>query len=145
MHSIRFTALAAAVLAFGVAQTALAQGRRGGGGARYDRATVQTVSGTIAAIDTLPSPRGVGGGLHVELRTADRTLSVHLGPRAFLEGRGLTLAVGDALQATGSLVTWQGQPALLAASVTKGTVAVQMRDSTGVPLWALGRRGGGSR
>lgn len=139
MRRIRTAALAAAVLALGVAQTALAQGRRGG--ARYDLATVQTVSGTITAVDTLPSPRGVGGGLHVELQTAEKTLSVHLGPRTYLEAKSLTLAVGDRITVTGSLVSYQGAPALLAASVTRGTLTVQMRDSTGVPLWAGVRRG----
>jgi hypothetical protein len=139
MRRIPFTALAAAVLAFGLAQTAVAQGRRGG--ARYDLATVETVSGTIAALDSVPSPRGMGGGLHVEIRTVDRTLSVHLGPRAFLEGKSLTLAEGDQIQVTGSLVTYEGAPALLAASVTKGSLVVRMRDSTGVPLWAGMRRG----
>ena len=138
MNRFRFTALAAAALAFGIAQTALAQGGRGG--ALYDRSTVQTVSGTVGEIDSIPSPRGIGGGLHVQLKTPDKTLSVHLGPRAFLEGKSLTLAVGDEIQVTGSLVTYEGAPALLAASVTKGALIVQMRDSTGVPLWAGGMR-----
>lgn len=44
------------------------------------------------AVDGLPSPRAIGGGLHFERRPADRTPSVHLAPRAFLEAKGRVTA-----------------------------------------------------
>ena len=131
-------AAATAFLLLAAAQPATAQ--RGRGFARYDVHTVQTLSGQITAVDSIPSPRGLGGGLHVQLKAADKSYDVHLGPRTFLEGKSLTLAVGDAMSVTGSVVTFNDAPAMLAASITKGTVTVALRDSTGIPLWAA-RRG----
>ena len=130
--------LAACALVLVTAREASAQGR---GGARYDRAAVQTVTGIISVVDTLPSPRGFGGGLHVQLKAADKTYDVHLGPQSFLATKSLTLAVGDHVQVTGSLVQAGGSPALLASTVTRGTLTVALRDSLGMPLWAVARRG----
>lgn len=131
-----FLAGCATVLA--TARDANAQGR---GGARYDRATVQTIRGTISAVDTVPSPRVFGGGLHVRLNAADKTYDVHLGPQSFLAAKSLTVAVGDRVDVTGSLVQYGGAEALLAASVTKGTLSIALRDSLGLPLWAGRGRG----
>lgn len=132
-------AAAAAALVFAGAQSAAAQGRRGP--ARYDVNTVRTVAGRIMAVDSLPSPRGLGGGLHVQLKAGDTTYEVHLGPQSYLQGKSMRLAVGDEVKVTGSLITYQQREVLLAASVTKASLTVMLRDSTGVPLWA-GRRGG---
>ena len=139
MRRPHILAAAAAMLVFATAQTAAAQGRRGP--ARYDVNTVQTVSGRIAAIDSQPSPRGLGGGLHLQLTAGDRTYEVHLGPQSYLESKSLTLAVGDEVKVTGSLITYNDAPALLAASISRGAVTVVLRDSTGIPLWARARRG----
>jgi hypothetical protein len=115
--------------------------QRGRGGGRYDPSTVETITGTIARVDTMPSPRGLGGGLHVQLKAGAVTYDVHLGPREWLAGKALTLAVGDEVKVNGSVITYEGGKAVLAATITRGTVSVQMRDSTGVPLWARARGG----
>lgn len=138
MHHSRLISVVAAAVTIALAHDAAAQVR---GGALYDRATVQTVRGTVSVVDTLPSPRGLGGGLHVQLKAADKSYDVHLGPQSFLAGKSLNLAVGDNVQVTGSVVKYNNASALLAASITKGTVTVALRDSLGVPLWAGMRRG----
>ncbi len=132
-------AAAAAMFVLATAQTAAAQGRRGP--ARYDVTTVQTVSGRIVAIDAQPSPRGLGGGLHVQLKSADKTYEVHLGPQSYLHSKSLSLAVGDEVKVTGSMITYGEQQVLLAAAITSADRTVMLRDSTGVPLWAGTRRG----
>jgi len=112
----------------------------GARGARlYDPKTVTTVSGEVAAVQEVAGRRG--GGIHLELKTADGTSHVHVGPAWFLQGEGLALAAGDRVEITGSQVTVNGQPALIAQVVKKGDKAVALRDLNGVPVWAgRGRR-----
>jgi hypothetical protein len=111
-----------------------ARGPRGRGPRLYDPKTVTTVSGKVAAVQTVSGRRG--GGIHLDLETAEGTLRVHLGPSWFLEKEGLRLAAGDQVEITGSKVTVRGQPAVIAQVVKKGDTAVALRDVQGIPVWA---------
>jgi len=113
------------------------RGRHGPG--FYDPKTVTTVSGQVAAVETGPR----GRGLHLQLQTAAGALPVHLGPAWFLSEQGLAFAAGDAVEVTGSQVTFDGKPALIAQTVKKGDKALALRDLQGVPVWAGQGRGRG--
>lgn len=146
--TIRFALLT--IVAF-TTLSALAQGpgSRGGGrgspGARlYDPTTVTTVSGQVTSID----PTGPAGlGLHLALETAHGKLLVHLGPSWFLQAQSLQIAVGDTLEITGSRVTFEQAPAVIAQTVKKADQVLVLRDVQGTPMWAGrgGGRGGGRR
>ena len=140
MLRLAFVAAAAAALALpAAAAPGSTPGRRGPEGRVYDPATETTVSGRVEAVRTVEHRRGAG--LHVELSTGGGPLVVHLGPKAFVEGAGVSLAPGDSVEVTGSRVG-EGEGAFLVArSVTEGGVAVALRDELGRPLWAGGRRG----
>jgi hypothetical protein len=103
----------------------------------FDPATVTTVSGDVVAVHEFEGRRDEG--LHVELKTADAVLDVHLGPAAYLRRQHLEVAVGDTLEVTGSKVELRGKPALIAQSVKKGETTATLRDAQGIPGWA--RRG----
>lgn len=131
----------AALLALPVAATAAA-GPQGGGPRRarmFDPATVTSVSGQVEEVQRLSGRRGEG--IHVVLRTSDGALDVHLGPAAFLEKQGLSLAQGDSIEVTGSKVQMGSAPAIIAQTVKKGDAVVTLRDAQGRPAWAGGRRG----
>ncbi|HZE22108.1 MAG TPA: hypothetical protein VE082_08650, partial [Desulfobaccales bacterium] len=55
--------------------------------------------------------------------------------------------VGDKLEATGSKVTLNNQPVLIAREVKANGQTLTLRDAQGIPAWrGLGRgRGGGPR
>jgi|UniRef100_A0A7C3SJF7 hypothetical protein len=133
------------------AGAAMAQPRRGWGGwgpgERYGRmynpATVETLSGEVTKVERFTPGRGMGYGVHLTLKTATETISVHLGPSWYVEQQGLTFAAGDKLEVTGSRITYQGKPAIIAAEVKKGDKVLKLRDAQGVPVWAgagAGRR-----
>lgn len=113
---------------------------RGGGpaGRNYDPATVTTVSGTVEAVER--GPRGGGQGVHVQLKTADGMVDVHLGPVWFLDEQKLTVAKGDALVITGSKRESGARSFVIAKEVQKGETSVTLRDDRGVPRWAGARR-----
>jgi hypothetical protein len=67
---------------------------------------------------------------------------VHLGPQWYLENQDVKIEPGDRVEITGSRVTVQGKPTIIAAEVRKGDEVLQLRDAAGVPVWAGWRKRG---
>jgi hypothetical protein len=149
--SSRVSGLAIAVTLVGVlcSSSACAQsGSPGGGwgsGGQYNRLynpqTVETITGVIEKVDRTTPLRGMGQGIHLLVKTDQGTTSVHLGPAWFIENQDIQLKPKDQVQVTGSRVTFQGQPAIIASEVREGDEVLRLRDASGVPVWAGWRRG----
>ena len=101
----------------------------------YNPATVETVNGSITDIISVNTR-----GLHIKVKTASGIISVHLGPDWFIKEK-ITLAVGDSVTATGSKVQMNGEAVIIAKTVCKGTITLQLRNDNGVPLWAGSGKG----
>jgi len=53
----------------------------------------------------------------------------------------MAFAPGDKVEVTGSRITYEGQPTIIAGEVKKGEQVLKLRDAAGVPAWAgQGRR-----
>jgi hypothetical protein len=109
-------------------------------GRMYDPKTVETISGEVVSVDRFTPMKGMGQGVHMTVKTATETVSVHLGPSWYVENQDVKLAPKDTVEVTGSRVTFQGKPALIAAEVHKGDEALKLRDDSGYPVWAGWRR-----
>jgi hypothetical protein len=145
-----FTSLAALALV-GLLGASQAYGQvgvgRGGGalgpgnsyGRIYDVNTVETVKGEVIGVDRV-SRTGVNYGVHLQVKTARETISVHLGPSWYLDSQALKIVAKDNIEVTGSRVTVDGKPAIIAGEVKKGDQILKLRDANGFPLWARGRR-----
>ena len=111
----------------------------GGGGAGYDRMydpkTVETVSGEVVAVDKIID-QGMGYRVSLTLKTGKETSLVYLGPGWFLEKQDLTFAPKDQVEVTGSQITFQGKPSIIAGQVKKGDKSLKLRDPAGIPAWA---------
>jgi hypothetical protein len=119
------------------------RGGPGGGpqGRRYDPKTVETVSGEVLGLETLPGRHGMGG-VHANLKTdKGETIPVHLGPAWYLDKQSVSLKQGDKVTVRGSRVTFDGKPAIIAAEVTRQGQTLRLRDDNGIPVWAGWRRG----
>ena len=101
----------------------------------FDRKAVQTIQGTIVAVDRT-NARDMWQGIHVRVRTASETVDVHLGPAWFVDTGEIALAAGSRVQITGSRVKYQGKPLLIAMSLTRGEMTLRLRDADGFPYWA---------
>ncbi len=141
----KFVVLLAAIALLGLTASVWAQGPGGPGMGHgpglgpglYNPQTVTTMKGTV---ETLTSPglrRRTTAGLM--LKTDQGSLPVHLGPFWYLQQQGITLQVGDPLEVTGSQVTMQGKPALIAREVKVDGNTLKLRDEQGLPLWRGGR------
>jgi len=80
-------------------------------------------------------------GVHVLLKTADGEIAVHLGPDFWVDQQSVKVARGDEITVKGSRITFEGKPALIAQTVTKGGSTHTLRDAAGAPAWAGGGAG----
>jgi hypothetical protein len=106
----------------------------------YNTATVEAVSGEVLSIDRMTPMKGMGGGIHLQLKTDKETISVHLGPAWYIERLDARIEKGDTIEVKGSRVTIGGKPAIIAAEVKRGNEMLKLRDDNGVPVWAGWRR-----
>jgi len=102
---------------------------------RYDTATVQTISGQVTAVETLPGKRGFNR-LRLQVSSPEGVIPVLLGPANFIQQQNFAVAVGDKVTVTGSRVA-RGKRfgMILASEVQKDSQVLKLRDPAGVPLW----------
>lgn len=141
-----------AVASLALAAPALSQqgggmGMGGGMGPRlYNPQTVTTVTGTVEKLQELSM--GPGGGMGMKfcellLKTDKGTLLIHMGPIWYLDQQKFAVKAGDKLEVTGSQVTLNNQPALIAKEVKLNDKSLKLRDDQGIPAWRGKGRGMG--
>jgi len=153
---MRIGALMSTLTALGIAAVVLAPGAsaqgmkwRGSGGwgpgapygRMYDAKTIETISGEVVKVDRITPMHGMSAGVHLVVKTDKGDVSVHLGPQWYLENQDVKIEPKDKVEITGSRVTMQGKPAIIAAEVKKGDQVLKLRDEAGMPAWAGWRRG----
>lgn len=97
------------------------------------------MNGTVEEVKTITARHG-WNGIHLTLKTADKTLDVHLGPATFLKEKGFSVAKGDQVEVTGATATFGDPEALIAREVKKGDKTLALRDARGIPKWSRGWR-----
>jgi hypothetical protein len=126
--------LVAAAPALSLAQGGPPPGKGPGAMRLFDPATVVTVTGTVLGETRVD--RGMGhSGVHLAVRTADAEIPVHLGPDFWVDKQTVKFAKGDEITVTGSKVTFEGKPAIIAVTVAKGGATLVLRDAKGTPVW----------
>lgn len=107
----------------------------------FNPRTVETITGEVVSVDKMVPMRGMSYGVHVVVKTSKETISVHLGPDWYMENQSVKLAPKDVVEITGSRITFDGKPAIIATEVKKGDAVLKLRDANGVPAWSgSGRR-----
>ncbi len=106
----------------------------------YNSAAVETLKGEVVRIEKFTPGKGMSAGVHLELKTEKETISVHLGPGWYINNQETQIALNDNIDVKGSRITFDGQPAIVAAEVTKGNDVLKLRDEHGFPVWAGWRR-----
>ncbi|MGM0545415.1 MAG: DNA-binding protein [Bacteroidota bacterium] len=129
--------------------TAWAQQRSGKGMKKqmyereYDMDAVETIEGEVIEITYNPGQRNAARmGVHMMVATDADTMSVHLGPVWFMEQQEEKIEKGDQVAITGSRITYDGSPALIAAEVKREQMTLRLRDRNGYPVWRGWRKSG---
>ena len=121
---------------------------RGGGGwgmdapynRMYDPKTIETISAEVVSVDIITPMKGMCYGVHLMVKTAKETVSVHLGPGWYIENQDTKIEPKDKVEITGSRITLEGKPAIIAAEVKKGDEILKLRNKKGFPFWSGWRR-----
>jgi len=106
----------------------------------YDPKTVGTVKGEVVSLEKFTPGKGMSSGVHLLLKAGKETISVHLGPSWYLENQDAQVEPKDRIEITGSRLTLDGKPVLIAAEVKRGDGILKLRDENGVPMWAGWRK-----
>ena len=122
-------------------------GMGGGMGPRlYNPQTVTTITGTVEKLEELSMGRGGGQDMKFRellLKTDKGNLMIHLGPSWYLDQQKFAVKVGDTVEVTGSQVTLNNQPAIIAREVKANGQTMKLRDDQGIPAWRGMGQGGG--
>lgn len=106
----------------------------------YDPKTAETITGGVVSVDRMTPKKGMSYGVHVMLKTDKETISVHLGPGWYIENQDIKIEPTDNIEVKGSRITFEGEPAIIAAEVKKGDEVLKLRDENGLPFWSGWRR-----
>jgi hypothetical protein len=109
-------------------------------GKMYDPKTVETISGEVISVDKITPAKGMSYGVHLTVKTDKETISVHMGPGWFIENQDIKIEPKDDVEVTGSRITFEGKPAMIAAEVKKSDELLKLRDENGFPVWSGWRR-----
>ncbi len=109
-------------------------------GRLYNPQSVESVIGEVISVDAIIPGKGMSAGVHLIVKTDQESISVHLGPAWYVQRQDLKIIPGDKVEITGSRITFQGKPTIIAAEVRKDEDKLKLRDENGVPLWSGWRR-----
>lgn len=104
-------------------------------GRMYDANNLATVRGEVVSVNQFTPREGMSGGMHLQLQTNRETVDVHLGPAWYLQNQDVQIQPNDTIEVTGSRMNFNGQSAMMAASVQKGDMTLMLRNENGVPMW----------
>lgn len=121
--------------------------RRGGGwgnGSRYGRMynsqTVETITGKVLTVDTFTPTSGMSHGVHLQVKTQNGTIPIHLGPAWYVDNQDIIIEPKDTVEIEGSKINFAGEAVIIAAQIKKGDMTLLLRDEDGFPLWNGWRR-----
>ena len=106
-------------------------------GRKYNPAAVETVRGAITAVETFRLSETCTGFIHISLKSGAENIRVVLAPGRYLQGK-ISVAKGDTVEVTGSrYANDTGEKLIIARSIMKGDLTVELRDEKGTPRWPM--------
>ena len=116
-------------------QTASGEIKGAGPGGFYNPQSVVTVAGTVVSMTPSPAKPGLPSLVYLTLQTGEGKISCFLGPSLYVDKLPVQIKVLDQIPVTGSKITWEGSPVILAAEIKKGDNVLTLRNPNGIPLW----------
>ncbi|MFZ5447381.1 MAG: hypothetical protein ACOZFS_01935 [Thermodesulfobacteriota bacterium] len=108
----------------------------GGPSGLYNPDTVVTVSGIVIAKTPPATQKGLPRLIYLTLKTETDKVTIFLGPDLYVDKLPVQVNNLDKIQVTGSKITWEGQPVILAAEIKKGDQVLKLREPDGTPFWS---------
>lgn len=104
----------------------------------YNPDAVETIHGTVESVGTFRLEGTDIEGLRLRIQTeGGETVTVHAGPRLYLEHQDMHFHYGDEVTVTGSEAMWDGHGVILAAQIKMGDKTIDLRTREGKPRWNI--------
>ncbi len=104
----------------------------------YNPDAVETIHGTVESVGTFRLEGTDIEGLRLQIRTeGGETVTVHAGPRLYLEHQDMHFHYGDEVTVTGSEARWDGHDVVLAAQIKMGDKTIDLLTREGKPQWNI--------
>jgi hypothetical protein len=104
----------------------------------YVQKKLEVIQGEVISRELVTSMRGRNNGVHLIISTKEGAVRVIFGPDKFLSTQPVSIELGDDVEVTGALITYQGEAALLAFQVSVEYETLYLRNENGIPLWRRG-------
>jgi hypothetical protein len=101
----------------------------------YDAKTVETIEGKVLSIEKTTPAKRRGYWVDLMLQIGNEIIAVQLGPAWYIDKQTPRIEANDTITVTGSRVTIDGRPAIIAADITRGNEVLKLRYGNGVPVW----------
>lgn len=101
----------------------------------YNPQTLESITGEVVSVERITPLRVLSYGVQLLIQTETEMLPIHLGMGWFIENQDLNIAPRDTIEITGSRITFDDQPAIIAAEVRKDNAVLTLRDTSGFPVW----------
>ena len=106
----------------------------------FDARRIHTVEGNLYRFEQLVPQDGMSDGLSLVLKNATEIISVHLGPKWYMERQEFPLYKGEYIEVAGSRTTFDGEEVIIATEVRTKDKVLKLREQNGVPLWSAWRK-----
>ncbi len=94
------------------------------------------LAGEVVAVDTFVPQSKMTEGVSLKVKTGQEMMTVHLGPKWFIDNQDLRFSPAEQVEVRGSKVIFNGSPVIVAAEVIKGDKSLYLRDDQGRPVWS---------
>jgi hypothetical protein len=101
----------------------------------YDVKTVETVGGRVLSIEKTAPANRRGYWINALLLTGKEAVAVQLGPAWYIDNQRPRIQPNDTIKVTGSRVTVDGRPMIVAADITRGSEVLKLREANGIAVW----------
>jgi sporulation protein YlmC with PRC-barrel domain len=98
-------------------------------GELFNPGKIETVSGKIVKVRYYDELR------LIIYTNAKKPVLVALGPTDYFEGQNKLLKVGDMVSVTGSMISVDDTPLMIATKIKESNKEMQVRDNEGYPIW----------
>jgi DNA/RNA endonuclease YhcR with UshA esterase domain len=102
---------------------------------RYDTAHQQVFTGIVQEVKEYHCPVTGTVGTHIAVKGVMETVEVHLAPVTFMKQYDIVIKAGDKVSVTGTKLTFDGKPAMIAKEIKVANDTFSFRDNKGRPLW----------
>jgi len=102
----------------------------------FNPKTIETVTGKIVKVEEVGPETEWGRGIRLIIYTdAKKPVLAYMGPAWYHEGQRKDLKSGTKVRLTGSMVTVDVTPMMIATKIKEGNEELQLRDKEGDPTW----------